>query len=121
VGERGLLYVSQADLSTHELTESCLYEMVASGEADERFCRLVRTLCQRAAVYQKSGTALALAERPFLDADCAFILTLIISIYATLLERIEEDPARVLRGGSLLSDEDHARLMAEAAEWARCP
>jgi phytoene synthase len=118
VGERGLVYVSQADLLAHDLSESCLREMVARGEADDRFCRLVRALCQRAAVYQKRGTATALAQRPFLDADCAVILTLIISMYSTLLERIEEDPTRILRGGCSLSDEDHTRLMAEAREWA---
>jgi phytoene/squalene synthetase len=119
VGSTGLVYLSNADLCSHELTESDLRALTnghASHAVHERWRSLVHDICARAQHMRRNGAAMARSVWDSLPADCAFIFRLIVGTYAELLDRIDADPDCVLRSQSVLSDQDKFDLLRSAAD-----
>lgn len=113
-GKRGRVYIPLSDLSEAGLSEDEFRSMVRSGAGDARWRALVDMLCRRARGFEQRGTAMARARFPAMDADCRFVLALIIRFYQDLLRRIEADPEAVLAGKVLQKDSDRLRLVEEA-------
>lgn len=119
IGQTGLVYLSLADLRAHRLTEHDLRQL-AAGAAPEairaRWRSLVHDICARAQRMRMSGAGLARAAWDSLPTDCAFIFRLIVGTYGELLDRIDADPECVLRGNSVLTDQDKFALLRSAAD-----
>jgi phytoene/squalene synthetase len=113
--ERGLIYVSHADLAAHDLTESIFRHFIESGRGDARFDQLVGALITRARALRQEGLALARGIWPQLPNDCRFIFQLIVEIYSELLERIAAEPRRVLVTDRILGESDQRRIAERIA------
>lgn len=118
VGETGLVYLSRSDMAKHGLTDRDLFELTGGtprAHLLERWHSLVLDMCGRARVMRSQGAGMARSTWESLPRDCEFIFRLIVAMYAELLDRIEADPARVLRPGRILSSEDKAGLLEATA------
>ncbi len=118
-GKRGRVYIPLSDLTQAGLSENEFYSMVRSGSGDLRWRALVSVLCRRARNFEQLGVSMARARLPAMDADCRFVLTLIIRFYQDLLGRIEADPEAVLGGEIIQKDSDRLRLVNEARAEAQ--
>jgi phytoene synthase len=121
VGKEGLVYLSQEDLRRHELTEDILRSIIQQGQPDARWAALVQDLCSRARAMETRGVALVDAQMSRMTTDCAFILSLIITVYSELLRRIEAQPDDVLRGDPMMSSSEKGVLAAAAARRTGYP
>lgn len=119
VGRTGLVYLSDADLQAHGLSERDL-RTLADGDAGDGtralWRGLVRDLCGRARCMHARGSELARSKWDSLPVDCAFMFRVIVGMYAELLERIDADPDRVWRSESVLTDGDKYAVLQSAAE-----
>jgi phytoene synthase len=88
-GTRGLLYFSYEDLKKHDLTEAQLFADLAHGEASPATRSLVAELLRRARNYLDEGRNAMAPLRGTIEYDCAFILELIVTLYQSVIERIE--------------------------------
>lgn len=121
VGQQGLVYLSVADLLAHGLDDQGLRGLVAAGTPDARWRALVQEVCARAHAMERKGVALADPQYAKMDRDCAFILNLIITVYQSLLARIEAEPHKVLKGDPMIDGIAKARLAMESAHRTGFP
>lgn len=96
---RGRVYVPTDELARYGYDATTFAESVQSGQADERFDRLMAMQIDRArSLYEKSESL----DR-FITRSCRPTCWAIMKIYRDLLERIARDPRRVLCGTVALS------------------
>ena len=115
---RDSVYLSLADLSSHEITEADLRALVdgcATADIHSRWHALVHDICARAHIMRGQGAAMARSAWDALPSDCSFIFRLIVGMYSELLDRIDADPDCVLRPEPVLKDADKTAMVQAAA------
>ena len=119
--ERGLWYVSRADLDAFGLDEGRIRADVDVGQSSPGLTRLVAELVARAWTFNREGRAL-LAKHPLpLRADCAFVLELIIRIYERVLDKVAGCGFDVLQRRHQLSRDERAALAIDVARDVGLP
>lgn len=88
VGQRGLVYLAEADLAACGLTDQDLRHFAQARCGDARMARLVGLVAERAQAYAQRGAALVEQVLPRLAADRAFVLRLIVAYYREMLQRV---------------------------------
>lgn len=119
VGRSGLVYLSNADLHAHGLSESDLRALavgVAGEEPRTGWHALVHDICGRARRMQTRGSELAQTSWDALPVDCAFMFRVIVGMYAELLNRIDAEPDCVWRSEPVLTDAVKYAVLRASAE-----
>jgi phytoene/squalene synthetase len=118
-GRRGLLYFSREDMEAHGVTEAGLFADLAKGEASESVRSLVADLLRRARNYLGRGRSSMAPFHGQIEADCAFVLELIVTMYERVIERIERCDYDPLAGRHRLSGVDKRAIMKDVAGRTR--
>lgn len=115
-GERGLLYVAREDLDRFGLDETMLREDLARGRARNELRRLAAELARRARAARDRGAAYLDALDGRLEADCGFILEVILAIYGQALEKLAAASFDPMAGRHHLSLAEKLAIVGDAAE-----
>lgn len=91
--ERGRIYLSADWLAQHHATPECIEALAAGGAIEPNELGLLRALEQHAEQLYRSGYELI----PLLDRDAQPAMSVLVSIYHRLLQRIATDHAAVFR------------------------
>jgi phytoene synthase len=116
VGQRGLVYLSEADLAACALTDQDLRHFAETRRSDERFARLVGLIVGRAQRYAQRGDELVAQVLPRLPADRGFVLRLIVAYYREMLERVAAPSMDLFAVDEVLGTSDKLAIALRVAE-----
>lgn len=117
-GDKGLLYLAADDMARHGVSEAMLFADLASGSASPPVRSLVRDLVERARTMLKAGRETAQALEGRLSPDRAFVLELIIRIYAQTIDKIVSCAYDTMTNRHRLTDAEKEHLALEVAAGA---
>lgn len=117
-GDHGLLYLAADDMAKHGVSEAMLLTDLDSGSASPPVRSLVRDLVGRAHTMLKDGRDAAQVLEGRLGPDRAFVLELIIRIYAQTIEKIVSCAYDTMTNRHRLTDAEKEHLALEVAAGA---
>lgn len=115
-GERGLLYLARDDLDSFGLDEAQLRRDLERRHAGEPLRRLAAELARRARDERRRGLGYLEPLAGRLEADCAFILEVILEIYRQALDKLAACDYDPMAGRHHLSLEEKLATAARTAE-----
>jgi len=85
----GLIYLSVEDLNRFSISENDLWDFKLSKSTNRNFQEMMKLQIRRARKFGRKGKSIMDELFRYLDADCKFILELLISLYEKTLDKIE--------------------------------
>ncbi|MCP3957324.1 MAG: squalene/phytoene synthase family protein [bacterium] len=115
-GTEGLVYLAEAEMAAHGISEETLRIDMERGHASEPLKALVQTVVQRSWDACDQGRELLRPLDGQLPQDRAFILELIITIYRKLNEKLIDCDYDPIVGDHHLTLEEKQRIARETAQ-----
>ena len=109
------LCIAREDMLAHDVNRETLKSEALKGEASPGTRHLVERLLQRARWHLDQGRALAVPINDLLDSDCRFVLELIITIYESIIEKIEATGCDPMAGRHHLTSRQQTEIVHQVA------